>query len=262
VDFSIDQLASHLPGFALVIARLSGLFIFTPLLSSPMLPRRLRATLMLAFALAVYPTVSLAAPAPHRLDLDDLAPMMAGELLIGLAIGVLASIPLFVAQLAGVIGGQQMGLGLASVYNPAADFEGDTLGQTLFFAAMASYLVAGGLELVFAALLGTFITVPFGGVGPQDAPLDLLVGIVASGFALALRLSMPVLLILMLESVAVGFIMKTVPSLNIMNVGFPLRILLGVFMVIASLVITMEVLMREIGADLDRVRAWAGGLGA
>ncbi len=249
----------HFPGFALVLSRLTGLFIFAPLLSSPALPRKVRALLAIGFAAAVYPSVAAVGSIPARLDLFDLAPMMASELLIGLSIGVLASIPLFTAQLSGVIMGQQMGLGLASVYNPAADFEGDSLGQILFFAAFASYLAAGGLDAVFGALITTFRTIPFGGLSANDTPLDLLVSITSSGFALALRLALPVLLILLLESVAAGFIMKTVPSLNIMNIGFPVRILLGLFMVVSSIVITLEVLMHDIGRDLEEIKAWAGG---
>ncbi|MBL8744967.1 MAG: flagellar biosynthetic protein FliR [Phycisphaerae bacterium] len=253
-------IGEHLPGFALVLSRLTGIFLFAPLFSSPALPRKIRALLAFGFAAAVYPAVVGAGSLPSRLEMFDLVPLMGSELLIGLAIGVLASIPLFTAQLAGVIMGQQMGLGLASVYNPAVDFEGDTLGQVLFFVALASYLVAGGLESVFGALLSTFESIRIGGLGAQDTPLDLLVAITASGFSLALRLALPVLLILMLESVAVGFIMKTVPGLNIMNIGFPIRILLGLFMVVSSMVITIEVLMGEIGADLAKVKGWAAGL--
>lgn len=251
------SITEHVPGFALVLARLSGIFLFAPLISSPALPRLVRALLLMGLAFAVYPTVSSVTRTPPDVGLFGLIPLFATELLIGLSIGVLASIPLFTAQLSGIIMGQQMGLGLASVYNPAADFEGDTLGQVLFFVALASYLVAGGLDAVFSALLATFQSIPFGGFSAESTPLDLLVSITSSGFALSLRLALPVLLILMLESVAVGFIMKTVPGLNVMNIGFPVRILLGMFMLLSSIVILLEVLMGEIGVDLDRLRQWA-----
>lgn len=256
-----DAIFAHLPGFALVLSRLSGLFIFAPLLSGQIVPRRFKAMIALAFALAVYPTIEHARTIPARIDLFDLGALMAGELLIGLSIGVLASIPLVAAQIAGVTMGQQMGLGLAQVYNPAADFEGEVLSQVLFFVALALYLLAGGLEALFGTLVSTFHRVPIGGIGLADAPLDLLTGMVASGFAVALRLSMPVLAILMLESLALGFIMKTVPSMNIMTVGFPVRIMLGMLMVLSSIVITLEVLMGEAGAGLDALKEWALSLG-
>lgn len=257
---SFAPILEHAPGFALVLARLTGLFIFAPLLSSAVVPRQFKVMLSLAMALVLYPTIDHAWSVPRSIDFYELGPLLASELLIGLSIGVLASIPLMTAQLAGIIMGQQMGLGLASVFNPAVDFEGDSLGQILFFIAMASYLAAGGLEVVYGTLLTTFRTVPLGGFSAMHTPLDLLLDITSSGFAVALRLSLPVLLILFLETIAAGFIMKTVPALNIMNVGFPIRILLGLFMVISSLVILLEVLMHEIGADLDAVKDWARSL--
>ena len=255
-----ESILPHLFGLALVISRLTGLFIFAPLLSSVMVPRQMKVMIAFGTALAIYPALDHATMIPARLDLITLAPLMASELLIGLSIGILAAIPLMTAQLAGLIMGQQMGLGLAAVYNPTIDFEGDNLGQILFFVALASYLVAGGLDMVFGTLLATFSRVPIGGVALSDAPLELLVGVVHSGFDAALRISMPVVLILTLETIASGLIMKSVPALNIMSVGFPLRVLLGLLMVVASLAITFEVLMGTIEDDIMLIGAWVEGL--
>jgi flagellar biosynthetic protein FliR len=256
-----DALIPHLPAFALILSRLTGLFVFAPLLSSAMVPRQIKVLLAFGLALAVYPVIDHSTTLPPGLDLFGLLPLMAGELAIGLSIGVLAAIPLMTAQLAGLIMGQQMGMGLAAVYNPSIDIEGDIIGQILFFVAMASYLVAGGLELVYGTLLGTFRNVPIGAFALSQTPVDVLVGVVHSGFDAALRIAMPVLLILTLETVAAGLIMKTVPSLNIMNIGFPVRILLGMLMIIASLAFTIEILMGNVDEDLTRIAEWARSLG-
>lgn len=255
-----DALIPHLPAFALVLSRLTGLFVFAPLLSSAMLPRQIKALLAFALATAVYPAIDHAATIPAGLDIFGLLPLMAGELAIGLSIGVLAAIPLMTAQLAGLISSQQMGMGLAAVYNPSIDIEGDVIGQILFFVALASYLAAGGLEVVYGTLLGTFRNVPIGAFALSQTPVDVLVGVVHSGFDAALRIAMPVLLILTLETVGAGLIMKTVPSLNIMNIGFPIRILLGMLMVIASLAITIEILMGDVDEDLTQISEWAESL--
>ncbi|MDX2114389.1 MAG: flagellar biosynthetic protein FliR [Planctomycetota bacterium] len=253
----MTALIELLPGFALVLSRLTGLFVFAPLLSSSVVPRQFKILLALAMALALEPVVRASGALQIQVDLYRLAPMMAAELLIGLSIGLLATIPLMTAQLAGLVMGQQMGLGLAAVYNPTIDFEGDNVGQILFFAALASFLAAGGLEITYDTLVRTFQNVPPGAFSLGRTPLEVLVGAVSSGFAVALRMAMPVLVILTLETLAMGFIMKSAPSLNIMNLGFPLRILLGVVMIISSLTIMLEALMRDIGADLDAMRLWA-----
>jgi flagellar biosynthetic protein FliR len=257
-----DLITAHLPAFALVLARMTGLFLFAPLLSSPSVPTRFKVLIAVSLTMVLYPTVGVAHLTNARLDLFTLGPLLASEVLIGLSIGVLAAIPLMVAQLAGVIAGQQMGLGLAAVYNPTLDFESDSLGQILFFAALASYLSVGGFEAVYGTLLETYRVLPLGGFAMDRAPLDVLVQVVHLGMEAAVRMSLPVMLILTVETAAAGLIMKSVPSLNIMNVGFPIRILLGLLMIISSLALMLEVKMEHVSESYELLRAWASGLGS
>lgn len=255
-----DAILPHLPGFVLVLTRLTGLFLLMPMLSGATVPRRVVALFALAMALVVYPTIDHASSVPASMDMYALAPMMASELAIGGIMGIVAAIPLMTAQMAGLIMGQQMGLGLASVFNPAIEIEGDNIGQMLFYVATSGFLIAGGLEVLFGSLVSTFARVPLGGFVFTEAPLELLVGVLASGFEVALRVAMPVLVILFMENLAMGFLMKTVPSLNIMTFGFPVKIIGGLIIVIASLVVMMEVLTAQISLDMERVQAWAWNL--
>ena len=62
--------------------------------------------------------------------------------------------------------------------------------------ALGAFLALGGLEIVFASLMATFTLVPAGSFAFGEAPLDVLIGLLQSGFDLALRVSMPVLAII------------------------------------------------------------------
>lgn len=255
-----DSILPHLPGFLLTLSRIAGLFLFTPMLSGAMVPRRVMALLAAALAVVVYPTLDHPATVPARMDLIALGPVVLSELAIGAVIGIVASLPLITAQLAGLIMGQQMGLGLASVFNPSIEIEGDNIGQMLFYVAVGGFILAGGLETLFDTLVSTFARVPLGDFSVADAPLDLLVGVTASGFEVALRVALPVLVILFMENVAMGFIMKTIPSLNIMTFGFPIKIIGGLAIVIGSLGVMMEVLMGAIEVDIWLLQDWARNL--
>lgn len=255
---NFEPFISHAAPFAVVLARLTGLFLFSPLLSSPVLPRRIRAAVCFALALAVYPTVAPSA-AGASIDLLDLAPRLGAELLIGATIGLIAAIPLMSAQLGGLIMGQQMGLGLAGVINPAIDIEGDHLGQVLFVAAISAFLAAGGLEWLFAALVGSFAHVPPLGFSTSRAPLDLLVGVIASGFEVSVRVALPVLTILVLETIAMGFVSRSLPALNVMILGFPIRILLGVTILISAAALAVEAINADVIAGFGRLADWIGG---
>ena len=253
---NLEPLVPHLPAFLVVLSRIAGLVMFTPLLSSLAIPVQVKAAVVMAFTAAVYPTIDTAHLVGLPLTLGDLFPLIVFEAAVGMTVGVLAAIPLLSVQLGGMIMGLQMGLGFAQLVDPSTDVEGESLGQLLNIIAMVIFVSVGGLEIVFMSVVATFDTLPAGGFGPEIMPLDLLVGLISSGFDMAMRVAMPVLTIIFIETVAVGFLMKTVPSLNIMSFGFPIRIAVGVLGVTASIYLISAVIAGEIKIGLDIVQQW------
>ena len=255
----LDAILPHVAPFVLALSRVGGIFFFTPALSGPLVPMQMKALFVIALTLAVYPAVTPPDPG-LPLDLIVLAPMIVGELLIGMAIGLIVAIPVMSVQMGGLIIGQQMGLGLGVVFNPALNNDGDTVGQILFFLALAIFIAIGGLDLAHRAILETFRHVPLGSLSLSAAPLDVLVGIVASGFGLALRVAAPVLVILMLETVSTGVLMKTVPQLNILTFGFPIKIVASILVLLGALPFLDQAIREETLAAIDTAFLWARSL--
>lgn len=269
----LEAYLNHAGPFLLVLFRLSGLFLFAPAISSPIIPARVRLLLVMVFSLAIYPTIPPEQQVPVRMDWMSLGIAVGTETLIGMTIGLLAALPMYAVQMAGLIVGQQMGLGLANVYNPALDIEGDAVGQLLLYVALAAFLALGGIDVVFLATAKTFANIPvgsvLGGTGEMggssiaifsNSVLNLLTGVVMSGFELALRVSAPVLCLIMLETVASAFIMKTMPQLNIMSIGFATKIVVAML----GLILAMGAIAHAVGDDqaigLSRLIDWATGL--
>ena len=252
------SLPAHIPPAMLVIFRIGGLAIYGPVLGSNVIPVRVRVMLSFILGLAVYPLLSreTLVGAPMQLDLLMLGPMVALELLIGLAIGFVASIPLISMQTGGLLMGQQMGLGFARFFNPSIDDEADILGQVLFFLALASFLLIGGHEYMLLAVLRSFEHIPLGGFAPDGGLIDLLLGLLLASFELALRVAMPLLAIVFIESVAMGFISKSVPQLNILSLGFPLRIIVGFAIVATGLAIMHDILLDDFNDTLTQLFDW------
>lgn len=257
-----DGLLAHLVSFALVTARLGGLFMFAPLLSGPAVPVRVRAMLAVMVSLAVYPGLMEGGVArAEPLSLFGVAPVLAAEALIGAAIGLLASIPLVAVQTGGHVMGYQMGLGIASVYNPEMDTQSDAVGELVFYLAVAAFLSMGGMEQMFAALVGSFASLPPGAASMQPGALDLATGLAASGFELALRVAAPVTGIIMLLMLAMGFIMKTMPQINVLSVGFAIKIVVGLIVLGLALRVLDIVVRDELSDGLGLVVRWALGRG-
>jgi flagellar biosynthetic protein FliR len=254
---SWDAILEHVGPALLVMFRLGGLTIYAPVFGSPVVLTRLKVFLCLLIGLAAYPAIAARSGiGAVPLELFSLAPLIALELAIGLVLGFMAGLPLIAAQCGGLIIGQQVGLGFGRIFNPALDDESDVLGQMLFFLALAGFLLVGGHEGMVLAVLHSFDRLPPGGFVPDGALLSVLNAMLLSALELALRIAAPLLALVFLESVALGFIARTVPQLNILSLGFPLRILLGLLILAVGLLIIDEVLMEAIDQTLRTMLAW------
>jgi flagellar biosynthetic protein FliR len=232
----LEQLLPHIPAFLLVLFRLTGIFIFGPVFGSSVIPMRAKVLLALVLAFCIYPVIP--PQVPVQLSLMTLAVAVGTELLIGLVIGYGASLPLVAMQIGGLMMGHQLGLGLAQVFNPEFNEQTEIMSQLLFFLALVAFLLLGGHHAMLVALVHSFESVPLGGYRMDGSVIDLVVGLLTATFELGIRVAAPLLCLVFLETIAMGFVARTVPQLNILSLGFPLRILLG-FLLVAGIVATM-----------------------
>ena len=245
----LDPYLPYMPSFMLVLFRMSGIFIFSPVFGSRLVPTQVRVLLAFALALCVFPV--LPSQRPIALDLLTLPILVGTELMIGYIIGYGANLPLLAIQYGGMMMGQQMGLGLARVLNP--EFEGQTgvLGQLLFMMAMSTFLMLNGHHLMLATLIRSFHAVPLGGFTPTAGVVDLLLGLLSSMIDVGMRVSAPVLCLVFMETVALGFVSRTVPQLNILSLGFPIRIMVGLLFMMPVVTLTQDVYIDAVNDSMS-----------
>ena len=254
---SAESILPHLPVAFLMFVRLGGLMIYGPIFGSSVIPVRVKVFLSLTLVMALYPVLAARmTPMTLELSLWTLGPIVILEVLIGLAIGFMASIPLVAVQTGGLVMGQQMGLGFAQLFNPTIDDEADVVGQMLFLMALGGFVLVGGHESLVLAVLHSFEHIPIGSSVADADLIALLTGLLLAALELALRVAAPLLALIFLESLAMGFIAKTVPQLNILSLGFPLRILIGMLIIAVGLVVIDEVVMDGVDETLALIFDW------
>jgi flagellar biosynthetic protein FliR len=240
----------------LVVSRIAGLLVFTPLLANRSLPRRFRAMIAVMFSAAIYPLLPASVQIDPHASLFELAPLMLSELLIGITIGFLAGLPIIALDMAGFLMGHQMGMGLARVYNPDMGVDTDVISQILMFLGIATFIALGGLEASFSAMVSTFSRVPVGGFDVDRMPLETIVGVIASGVELAIRVALPVLCIVFMLLIGLGFVMKTMPQINVLSVGFSIKILFGLGILAAAIAAVQHAASDEIDRVLKLIVSW------
>lgn len=244
MPISLEPILPHVPAWLLVLFRLAGIFLFAPMFASVAVPARVKVMLALALSACVYPAlIAPGSPAQPMiapviaggLSLPQLAGVVVAEMGIGLVIGFGASLPLIAMQVGGRMIDQQIGLGLAGIFNPDFDEQTGVVGEFFYIMALAVFLILGGHRLLLGTLIGSFSHVPLGGFAADVRVVQLVLGMATVMFELAIRVAAPLLCLVFLESVALGFVARTVPQLNILSVGFPVRILLGVGLTVTAI---------------------------
>lgn len=195
------------------------------------------------------------------LSLWTLPAVVALELAIGALIGYGALIPLVGLQMAGQMADQQVGTGLAGILNPEMGEEaGGILTEFYFITAMLIFLYIDGHRAILATVLQSFQNIPLGGLAIDGHLIQLIVGLLASMLEVAMRIAAPLLCLVFLETVAMGFLARTVPQMNLLSIGFPLRILTGVGMLIAALPSHSGIISQYFREQLQRVAGFIGGM--
>lgn len=255
------SILEHLLPFWLVAARVSGLFLYAPILASRLVMHRVRVLMLLMLTVALYPAVAAGGIQTPPLELGTVAMVLLGEVLIGLAIGMMATMPLVAVQIAGSVISYKLGLALAQVYNPEFDAQSEVIGQLLYLMALCLFVQVGGLEHMVVAVMETFATVPPGTAWLDVAPVQLMAALIDAAFVVGLRIAMPVLLMATLVSLAMGVLMRTIPQINIMSIGFAIQIVMGMSVLVVSIFAIGDVAGEAIVDGLGYVYDWVRTLG-
>lgn len=256
MPWSVFDLYANWPTFLLVLFRIAGLTISAPIFSASLFPMQVKLLLTLAIAAAVYPLAAVELAAPITLNTALVG--MVGELVIGLLIGFSLALMFLGVQLAAEMVSHQAGMSLGASYNPLLDTSESVFGQLYYFVAMMGFFAVGGHRELIRAIIGSFATVPPLAFKLSESVIELMIGLMTVSFEMAIRISGPTIVALMLSLLLLGFLSRTIPQLNILSVGFPLK--LGVALLVMGLtVMSLEPLLLEVfETGMDGVRVVLG----
>lgn len=208
----------------LVLVRVSGIVLTAPIFGTNDVPPTVRALFAFALALLIAPVQASAMTAAPR-SLIEFGLMLTGELLIGVVLGLGVMVLFAAFQLAGTLVGQLSGMSIGDVFNPGLDENIPIFSQLLFFVAMAVYVLIGGHRLLLAGLLGTFQAIPPGTAAVPVELEELLVRLLTESFGLGIRAAAPAVAALLLATIVLGLVSRSLPQLNILALGFGLNAL-------------------------------------
>lgn len=193
-----------------------------PLLGNRSAPNSIRLGLAVMLAVVIVPTLP-PPPAVPVVSGDGMLILMQ-QIAIGLALGFAMRIVFAVMEVAGQFMGLQMGLSMASLYDPVNGAQTAVLSQLLVITTALALFAMNGHHYVIAALWQSFHDLPVALAPSSSQGFLMLVGWGATIFKTGLHIALPITAALLAANLAIGMMTRAAPQLNIFAVGFPITL--------------------------------------
>lgn len=243
----------------LVFSRTAGIFSVAPVLGNAHVPVITRIGLAACLALIFTPLVSAGHPSPPA-DMFGLVFAFAKEAVVGLAIGFVGMLLFMVIQSTAQLIDLQMGLGFASLVDPNNE-QTSVVGQFYFLTATLVFLTMNGHHMIIQGLGDSFSVIPLGHLTFRPEAMGSLLNVFARLFVAAIKIGGPIVGVILLTDVALGILSRTVPQLNVLVVGFPAKLFVGLVSILVAMPAVFVVIHGLFGGLPRDIHVLAAALG-
>lgn len=230
----MDNLVNYFQIYLLIMVRFISILMVAPMFSSNMIPNTIKIGLAFIATATIFPLIAdtelKVAPTILEYFLSIL-----NEALIGILIGFLMSVLFTAFQVMTTFFEIQMGFGISETVDPISQVTLPVLGQLQSLVSILIFISIDGHNWIIRTLYHSFISMPILSESSKavftfsfKAVLEKLVYYMSSLFSVSISLALPIMLTLFLLSVSLGLLAKTAPQMNILMLGFPLQITVGI----------------------------------
>jgi len=224
MDFGgIDDIVNELTLILWPMIRITAFLLSAPLFSLDAVNVRIRIMIGLMLTVFTY----------NAIEVPFIDPMTANglwQILVQIFIGVIMGFVLQIVGAAVIVGGEaisnSIGLGFATMVDPNMG-NVPLISQLLVILSTFIFLTLGGHLFVIQLLFESFTTIPIGEVPPLEQWLSILFAWLPYIFAGAINLALSMMTAMLILNIGLGVVTRSAPALNIIAVGFPAILLVG-----------------------------------
>lgn len=234
--------------FLLILARIAGLFLQAPILNSRSIPGLAKTAMAVWIAAVLWFAVPIRPEAIPQYPLTFVLALLI-EVAFGFVIGFICNIIFLAVQSAGEIADMQMGLSVATAFDPVFGTTISVVGRLFLFLSLMVFVMLDGHHMVLSALHQSFRALP---VATQINLLSPQLGMhmIKLGSALwltALKLAAPMVLMIFLSDFSFGIVSRVAPQVNVFMLGFQVKPSLGLLAILFASPILVKQIASLIG---------------
>jgi flagellar biosynthetic protein FliR len=223
----------------LVFGRLGGLFLSLPIFSADGVPRHVPVLSAVAMTMLIVPTVTLAA---DPTTVSVLVGAFSGEVMLGVLMGSCVRAVFGAMSLAAEVMSGQMGLAMATLFDPMLRTNQGLLGTIGSWLAGVVFLGAGLHLQAIEVVAGSFQVVPAGAVESVLRGGPVLLDSIAATLVLGVQLAGPVVALVWMVNCFVAVLSRLAPNMNVFfSVGMVLTNVAGILLFAIALPVLLTV---------------------
>ncbi len=259
MDLLYSDLMKWINLLILPLIRVGGMMLVAPVFDSGLLPARMRLLICMIVTIPVSSTISNI-PKIDIISLNGFF-IISQELLIGLSIGFVFLILLQTFVIGSQLIAMQAGLGFASMVDPQSGLTVPLISQLYLIIVTLLFLAFNGhLELI-KLISNSFVAFPIGeSVFSKNHFWDIIL-LGSSMFAGAISMALPAIVALLIINISFGILTRSAPQLNIFTIGFPITLVIGLFVVYFLLSNIIPQVEAVLSMGFMTIDAWLSGGG-
>ncbi len=235
ISITDTQVQAAIAALLWPFVRTLALMQTAPAFSHRSVPQRFRIGLSLLISVLIAP--SLPASAVDAFSGAGLL-LLLQQIIVGASLGFGLRVIFSAFEMAGDLVGMQMGLGFASFIDPQRNAPSPLLSTFLMMSATLVFLSTNGHLALLMTLGESFRLIPIAPTPLQGLDWIKLAGLGSIVFSAGLQLALPVLAAVLSINIALGFVSRSAPQLNVFSLGFAVTLLAGLL----TLWLTLSVL--------------------
>ncbi|MCD9087167.1 flagellar biosynthetic protein FliR [Stenotrophomonas sp. SY1] len=212
-----------------VMLRIGAMLMAMPMIGTRAVPTRVRALLAVALSVALAPVLP---PVPLFHGLDSVTVLnILRELAVGVSIGFLLRLIFEAGALAGEMVAQSTGLAFAQMSDPLRGGSSGVIGQWFYLLFGLLFFTSNGHLALISLLVDSYQALPIGAALPDpQAMVSIAPTLALQIFRGALTLALPLVVAMLAINLAFGVLARAAPALNPIQLGLPVALLVGLFL--------------------------------
>jgi len=219
--------------FILVFVRMTGLFVIAPIFGRRNVPTYFKIGFSLMLALVMINTINIP-KLDYYNNIYAYTFLVFKEFIVGLTIGYVSYLTLTAIYMAGQIIDMQVGFGMVNVLDPVSNIQVPITSNFYFIMSMLVFLAFNGHHALIRALFDSYNIIPLGAAAFNNSLMNDIIRAFGNIFLIGFKISAPIIAAILITDIALGVISRTVPQLNFFVVGMPLKIFLGIVVMILT----------------------------